>query len=102
MRKGTSLSKDLGILPNYPPHCPWPINDGAGFMVVLQTLQASVEPDHYSKESQTFDRIWHIQSTYSNIYLSSIKAHVHRLYFEEDHGRSYRFLEHPTHCPLFD
>eukprot|EP00957_Ditylum_brightwellii_P118865 9065831-Ditylum_brightwellii.AAC.1 len=57
MRKGVSLSQDLGITPNYSAWGPCPLDDTVGFTIALQILQASVEPGNHSKDKQRFDTI---------------------------------------------
>eukprot|EP00957_Ditylum_brightwellii_P206831 15350181-Ditylum_brightwellii.AAC.3 len=102
VQKVVRLSTELSISPPYPPRGLWSIGDNMGFSIVLQIIQASLEPGHYSSSSQTFDMVRHLQTAFDNVNMGSTEAQYQGLHHTGDRGSSYHATPHPIHSHLFE
>ena len=89
IKKGKSLSTELGLNPVGITLGPWPVGDTVGFQVALELLRASQRKGKNDETYVQFDSIRKIRSAYANVDQTSPKGVKRNLLMKGPRGRSF-------------
>jgi hypothetical protein len=101
LKKGKTLSEEMGLNPIRIPVGPWPVSDTCGFQVALETLRASQKPGRYVQTYTQFDSVRKLRASYINAYDSSPMRCLDNRVFKSEKGQSFSLVSGATQSKLF-
>lgn len=101
LKKGRTLSEEMGLTPIHIQVGPWPIQDTCGFQVAIELLRASQKPGRYDSTYSQFESVRKLRSAYLNAYDSGPIRCLNNTMFKSDKGQMFSMLNTPTQSRLF-
>jgi hypothetical protein len=101
LKKGKTLSEELGLEPIRIPVGPWPIGDTCGFQVALETLRASQKPGRHVKSYTQFESVRKLRAGYINALDAGPARCLDNRVFKSDKGQLFSLISGATQSKLF-
>jgi hypothetical protein len=101
IRKGKKMSEELGLKPVDLKIEAWPVCDGQGFQVAIETLRASQRPGRNDSTYTQFDTIRKLRTAYSVVSENTVGASGNHNLYKGEHGRTMVLSRNETDSVLF-